>query len=136
MTGMEPLGYLLVRVFTCGSWFFGGLHKCFHFNETAKEMGRRGIPLPKPMLVLVLAMEFVGCALLFANYYVWAAALAWTIFLIPATIIYHIPFMTLTPRRTIDVMQYRNFWKNLSMMGGLIAVMLLDPTRPDWLFGR
>jgi hypothetical protein len=25
------------------------------------------------------------------------------------------------------------FWKNVSIMGGLIALILLDPSRPDWL---
>lgn len=133
MTGVEPLAYLVARVFTCGSWLSAGLHKSMHFEETSRDMARRGIPLPKLSLAIVLTMEFVGTALVLANVYVWAACLAWALFLIPATIIYHIPFVT--PERTIDVQQYRHFWKNVSIFGGLVTLILLDPTRPAWLFG-
>ena len=52
--------------------------------------------------------------------------------LIPATILYHGNFFT--PEGKFDVIQYRMFFKNLSMLGGLIALILLDASRPEWLF--
>lgn len=133
MTGLEPLAYIVVRVLTCGIWMSGGIEKVLHFADTAKEMTRRGIPFSRPVLVLVIAMEYVGVALILSNLYVWATCLVWGAFLIPATIIYHAKFIT--PEGKLDVMQYRAFFKNVSILGGLIALLLLDPARPAWLLG-
>ena len=131
MTGVEPLAYLVVRVLTCGIWLSGGVEKVLHFGNTAKDMARRGIPLSRLTLVLVVAMEYVGVALILSNLYVWATCLVWGAFLIPATILYHAKFIT--PEGKLDVMQYRMFFKNVSLLGGLVALTLLDPTRPAWL---
>jgi len=38
-----------------------------------------------------------------------------------------------TPEGGFDFFQYTQVWKNMSMVGGLIALILLDPSRPDWL---
>lgn len=131
MTGMEALGYLAARVLTCGIWAAAGLHSLTHFEQTAMGMASRGIPASKPALVVVLAMKAVGIALLLANAYVWAVCLVWAAFLVPASYIYHRKFVT--PEGGIDFMQYVLFWKNVSLIGGLLALLLLDPSRPDWL---
>ena len=34
---------------------------------------------------------------------------------------------------TIDFLQWVMFWKNVSIAGGLIALILLDASRPAWL---
>ena len=44
---------------------------------------------------------------------------------------YHGRFVT--PAGGIDFVQYLLFWKNVSIMGGLVALILLDPARPAWL---
>lgn len=131
MIGVEALGYLAARFFTCAIWVAAGLHNAMHFEETAKDMARRGIPASKLALIIVLAMEAVGTVLLLANVYVWAVCLAWGAFLIPASYIYHRRFVT--PEGTFDLMQYVLFWKNVSMIGGLLALILLDASRPAWL---
>lgn len=43
---------------------------------------------------------------------------------------YHGRFVT---RSGVDFVQMLLFWKNVSIMGGLIALILLDRSRPDWL---
>ena len=55
----------------------------------------------------------------------------WMAFLFRATYFYHRQWMT--PEGGFDFFQYTQVWKNLSMVGGLIALILLDPSRPDWL---
>lgn len=131
MTGMEPLAYLAVRIFTCGSWIAAGLHAASHFDKIAEGIADHGIPLPRLVLPMVLLMEFGGAALLLADQYTWAVCLVWIAFLFLATYFYHRRWMT--PEGEFDAMQYVQFWKNVSMAGGLIAVILLDPSRPDWL---
>ena len=131
MIGIEAFAYLVARILTCGIWVAAGLHNVAHFKQTAQDMARRGIPASKLSLIVVLAMEAVGTVLVLANIYVWAVCLAWGAFLIPASYIYHRKWVT--PQVTFDMMQYILFWKNVSMFGGLIAVILLDPSRPAWL---
>jgi uncharacterized membrane protein YphA (DoxX/SURF4 family) len=131
MTGVEPLAYFAARVFTCGIWLSSGVHAAMHFEKTTQVMAGNGIRLPRLLLPVVLLMEFGGTALLLADRYAWAVCLVWIAFLFPATYFYHRKVMT--PEGEIDVFQFTQFWKNVSMVGGLIALILLDPARPAWL---
>ena len=129
MGSAEELAYLAARVLTCGIWIAAGLFKATHFQATVAEMAHHRIPWPRLVLPVVLALELVGSALLIVNLHLWAVALAWIAFMIPASFIYHW-FVT---ENKIDFVQYVLFWKNVSIAGGLIALVLLDPSRPAWL---
>lgn len=125
------LVYLLARILTCGIWIAAGAYKATHFEFTVADMGKKGVPLPGIMLPVVLAMELIGSVLLFINIGVWAVSVAWLIFLVPASWMYHGRFMV--KDGTIDFVQWILFWKNVSIAGGLFALILLDSSRPDWL---
>jgi putative oxidoreductase len=131
MSGAE-IAYFVARVFTCGIWIAAGLHKATHYEANIKEMGHLGVPLPRLVLPLVLILEIVGSAMLILDYGVWAASLAWLVFLVPASWLYHFRFMVHSG--TINFPQLVTGWKNVSIAGGLIALILLDSTRPPWLF--
>ena len=131
MTGAE-IAYLAARVLSCGIWIAAGLHKAAHYNRNIAEMTHLGVPLPRLVLPLVLVMEIAGAAMLIFDYYAWLAALAWLVFLVPASYIYHFRFMVRDG--TIEFGQFVTGWKNVSIAGGLIALILLDASRPAWLF--
>ena len=131
MSGAE-LVYLVARVLTCGIWVAAGLHKATHYRNNIVEMGHLGVPLPRLVLPLVLVLEMVGALLLVIDSYVWAVSIAWLVFLVPATWIYHFRFMM--KDGTIVFPQYVTAWKNVSIAGGLLALILLDASRPGWLF--
>jgi len=126
------IAYLVARVLTCGIWIAAGLHKAAHYEANIKEMAHLGVPLPRLVLPLVLILEIVGSAMLIFDYAVWAAAIAWLVFLVPASWIYHFRFMVQSG--TINFPQLVTGWKNVSIAGGLIALILLDASRPAWLF--
>jgi hypothetical protein len=63
---------------------------------------------------------------------VWFACLAWLVFLLPASWLYHFRFMVRSG--AINFPQLVTGWKNVSIAGGLIALILLDASRPVWLF--
>ena len=128
---MEELAYLAARVLSCGLWLTMGIYKITHFSESAEDMAQHGIPRARSLLPLVLVLMIAGSALVIANLYVWAVSLAWIAFLIPASFIYHGRMVGADGR--IDFFQLVLFWKNISMMGGLLALILLDPSRPAWL---
>jgi putative oxidoreductase len=131
MSGAE-IAYLAARVLTCGIWIAAGLHKAAHYEANIKEMGHLGVPVPRLVLPLVLLLEIVGSAMLIFDYGVWAASLAWLVFLVPASWLYHFRFMVQSG--TINFPQLVTGWKNVSIAGGLLALILLDTSRPPWLF--
>ena len=131
MSGAE-LAYLAARVLSCGIWVAAGLHKATHYRNNIVEMGHLGVPLPRLVLPLVLVLEMLGALLLVIDSYVWAVSIAWLVFLVPATWIYHFRFMM--KDGTIVFPQYVTAWKNVSIAGGLFALILLDASRPAWLF--
>jgi len=122
--------YLLIRVLSCGVWLFAGLYKAFHFTATAADMTNHRLPMARYLLPVVLTMEMGGCIMLVANIQVWAVALVWIAFTIPATMLYHWPIRV---AGTIVFPQLVQFSKNLCIIGGLLALMLLDPAKPAWL---
>jgi uncharacterized membrane protein YphA (DoxX/SURF4 family) len=131
MTSAEIV-YLLARLLTCGIWIAVGFYKATHVEHTVKEMAENDIPLPHIVLPFVIILELFGAALLIADLYVWAVVLAWLVFLVPASYLYHFRYMV--KQGTINFGQWVTFWKNVSIAGGLLAVLLLDTSRPAWLF--
>ena len=123
--------YLAARVLSRGLWLIVGVYKIAHFEKSAEDMAQHGVPYARAVLPLVLILLLGGSALVIADLYVWAVSLAWIAFLIPASFIYHGRFMAADG--SIDFFQLVLFWKNVSMMGGLLALILLDPARPAWL---
>jgi uncharacterized membrane protein YphA (DoxX/SURF4 family) len=131
MTG-AAIAYFAARVLTCGIWIAAGLHKAFHYRANLAEMAHLGVPVPRVVLPLVLVLEGAGSAMLIVDYGVWLACLAWLVFLVPASWLYHFKFMV--HGGTINFPQLVTGWKNVSIAGGLLALILLDATRPAWLF--
>jgi putative oxidoreductase len=131
MTGAE-LAYLVARVLTCGIWVAAGLHKATHYQNNIAEMGHLGVPLPRLVLPLVLVLEMVGATLMVMDRYVWLVSILWIAFMIPATWLYHLKFML--KDGTIVFPQFVTGFKNVSIAGGLLALILLDTSRPAWLF--
>jgi uncharacterized membrane protein YphA (DoxX/SURF4 family) len=132
MTSAE-IAYAAARVLTLGIWIPAALHKATHYGNNIAEIGHHGIPLPHVVLPAVLALEFVGAAMIVLDWYLWLACLAWLVFLVPASWIYHFRFMRRADG-SIDFPQFVTGWKNVSIAGGLIALILLDASRPAWLF--
>jgi uncharacterized membrane protein YphA (DoxX/SURF4 family) len=131
MTG-AALAYLAARLLTCGIWVPAALHKVTHYRANLVEMGHLGVPWPRVVLPCVLVLEFAGVALLIVDHYVWAVSIAWLIFLVPASWLYHFRFMV--QDGTINFPQFITGFKNVSIAGGLLALILLDTSRPAWLF--
>jgi uncharacterized membrane protein YphA (DoxX/SURF4 family) len=130
LTDSELL-YLLARILSCGIWIAAALYKATHFELTVREMGEHGIPFARAILPLVLLLELGGSVLLIIDFAVWLVAIAWLIFLVPASWIYHGRVMV--RNGTIDFVHWILFWKIVSIAGGLFALILLDSSRPAWL---
>ena len=122
--------FTLARLFSCGIWLLAGLFKLTHFKATTEDMASRGIPYQVFFLVLTLTLEMAGSALMLANAYVWLVALAWIAFIVIATPVYHGRFIV---DGKIFFPEFVQFSKNLSLIGGALALIALDPAKPVWL---
>jgi putative oxidoreductase len=122
--------FTLARIFACGIWLLAGLYKLTHFKGTTEDMASRGIPIPAFFLCITLAIELIGTALLMSNSLVWLVGLVWIGFVIIATPIYHGKFIR---EGVIFFPEFVQFSKNLSIIGGMLALMALDPNKPAWL---
>ncbi len=123
--------FTLARWLTCGIWAGAGLYKAFHYRQTIGEMTHNGVPFAKFLLIPVLVLELAGSVLLIANSHVWAVAVAWIAFILVATPFYH--FGWYTPDRKFVFPQMVQTTKNLSIMGGLLCLILLDPSTPAYI---
>lgn len=130
----EDIIFTLVRLLTCATFAGAGLYKLFHRPETIKEMTDNKVPFPALALWPVLAVELVGSVFLASNSYVWAVALAWIAFTVVATPFYHLRMYT--PDGQFIFPQLAQTIKNLNIVGGLLALILLDPATPPWLVSR
>lgn len=127
------LVYFVARLFTCGVWVAAGTYKAFHFKQTTVEMTHNHVPLSRYVLPFVLIMEFSGSLLIIANQYVWAVALTWIAFTIPASFLYHFTYYDKDGNFIFP--QMVQFSKNVSIIGGLLCLILLDLSKPQWLVG-
>lgn len=131
MTGPEG-AYLIARILISAVWVAAAVYRAAHIRQTLLEMRGLRIPLVRVLLPFVIVLEIAGAVCMLADYYVWAAAIVWLVLLVAASYVCHVRFMIRDG--VIDFTQYLAFWKNVSMAGGLIALILLDASRPEWLF--
>ena len=125
--------YLLIRLCTCGIWTASGIYEIFNYDHTAGRMAQHHVPASKYLLSLVIVMKLGGSLLVMSNHLVWAAALVWIAFTIPATLLYHSSFRD-ADGKFVQLQMTQSF-KNLSIIGGLLALIALDPDKPQWLLG-
>lgn len=121
----------VVRVLTCGIWLAAALFKIFNFQGFAEMLGKFNQPMPKAMATGVIIIELVGVILVLANMYVWAVAVVWIAFIIYGTYVEH--RRVILPEGGIDRAEYIHVFKNISLIGGLVALILLDPNMPQWM---
>jgi len=123
--------YFLARLCTCVLWAATGVYAAFHYRETTLKMAHNHVPWPKYLLVPVLVMKFGGSLMMITNQFVWAAALVWSAYLIPVSFLFHLPFYDEDGKFVFP--QMIQFSKNVSLIGGLLTLILLDPSKPQWL---
>ena len=137
MNNFNPAIHFIMRLLACGVWLSVGLHKSFNSDFHIAGLEAHGITiLPGVLLGLFILLEIGGSILVLMNKYVWAVCLGWICFIIPASFLYHTVWVgeyaagNYTGAPFYDM---ANFVKNVSIFGGIIALMFLDPNKPAWL---
>lgn len=128
---MENWIYLIARVATCGVWVGAGIYKAAHIRQTIAEMKHNNVPFAAAILPPVILLELTGSLAIVADFHVSVVAMAWVAFTIFATPFYH--FRWYGDDGGFNFPQMIQFTKNLSIIGGLLTLVLLDPSKPAWL---
>ncbi|WP_414754053.1 DoxX family protein [Anabaena sp. CCY 9910] len=106
---------LVARSFLAVIFIYTGVNKVFNFAQTSEFMAKAGLPIVGVLLVFTIAFQILGGLSIILGYKAEIGAILLIIFLIPATIVFHNPFA--------DPSQFNNFFKNLSIIGGLLLIL-------------
>jgi len=117
---------LVGRILLAVIFIKSGWGKIGGFEQTAGMMATKGLPFPEVLLVVTILVEIGAGLLLAIGYKARWAALAFAIWLIPVTLVFH-KFWGI-PADQVQ-MQSINFYKNVAILGGMLMVFAFGPGR-------
>ncbi len=110
---------LLVLIFITS-----GFGKITGFEGTIGYIASKGLPLPALGVIIAIIVEVGGGILLAIGYKARWAALALAIFTLAAAILFHDYWAVEGAQK---MAQQINFWKNISITGGMLMVFAFGP---------
>ena len=113
-----------LRVLLAQVFIVSGFGKLKAFTATASFMANLGIPASQTMLVLTIALELGGGALLVLGWQARWLAIAFFGFTFITAVVVH-PFWSAEAQSVGG--QLNNFMKNLAIMGGMLYVVIHGP---------
>ncbi|MEP6997842.1 MAG: DoxX family protein [Betaproteobacteria bacterium] len=117
---------LLGRALLAAIFVYSGFGKITAFQDSVGYVAAAGLPMPQVMILLAIVVEFVGGLALLIGFRARWAALAFVIFLIVITPIFH----NFWSAPSAEVMsQQGNFIKNIAIIGGMLMMMAFGPGR-------
>jgi putative oxidoreductase len=117
---------LLGRILLALIFITSGFGKITGFEGTVGYIASKGLPLPQLGAIVAIIVEMGGSILLVIGYKARWAALALAIFTLAAAIFFHNYWAVEAAEK---MGQQINFWKNISMAGGMLMVFAHGPGR-------
>ena len=125
-TSAQDVAALVGRILLAAIFIKSGFGKITGFEGTVGYIASKGLPLPQIGAIVAILVELGGGILLAVGFKARWAALAIAIFTLAAGIIFHNYWAVDAAQR---MGQEINFWKNVSMTGGLLMVYAFGPGR-------
>jgi putative oxidoreductase len=120
----NPLILFAGRTLMALLFLFAGIRKIMYYSGTAGYFAHIGLPAPHILLPLVILIEVGGSAMLIAGWKVRYAALTLAAFSLLAGFAGH-QFWAADAASYNN--QFYNFWKNVSIVGGLLYIASIGP---------
>jgi putative oxidoreductase len=118
---LDRFGPLIGRCLLGLIFIVAGWGKIMAYSGTAGYMASKGMPLVPLLLPLTILLE-LGCGLMLVlGWHARWAALAFFLFIIPTTLIFH--NFWAVPHAQVQN-QMNNFLKNIAIMGGMLYVIV------------
>ena len=115
---------LIGRILLALIFVNAGFHKIGGFEGTVGAIASKGLPMPQVLAALTVALELLGGILLIAGYKVRWVAIAFVLWLIPTTFLFH-KFWGIDAAQVQN--QMNHFMKNVSIMGGMLLLVAFGP---------
>ncbi|MBI1899471.1 MAG: DoxX family protein [Acidobacteria bacterium] len=114
----HPLARFLVAMI----FLMSGFSKITGLDANVAYAASAGLPMPEVAIVIAAIVELAGGALLLLGWHTRWAAAALFIYMIPATVAFHLmPALTDPAQQQMQIIQVL---KNLAIMGGLLKFWL------------
>lgn len=126
MNTNRDIAALVARILLSVMFIYSGFGKIGGFDGLVGYIASKGMPLPQLMAIGAILVELGGGLLLLVGFKARWAALAFFLFLIPTTVIFH-NFWSAPPEQVMA--QQTNFLKNVTIMGGMLMVWAFGPGR-------
>ena len=117
---------LLARVLLMALFLMSGWHKLTNFSATVSYMSFVGAPVPRISARVAVVMEFFVAILLIVGVFVRPLALMYFMFTLATALIGHHYWTLDRPEREANKI---NFYKNLSIMAGVLLLAVSGPGR-------
>jgi putative oxidoreductase len=117
---------LVGRILLAALFIISGFGKIGGFEDTAGYIASKGLPMPQVLAALTILVELGGGILLAVGFKARWAALAIAVFTLLAAVLFH-NFWTVTGEARMG--EFNNFWKNISLVGGMLMVVAFGPGR-------
>ena len=115
---------LIGRILLALIFVNAGFHKIGGFEGTVGAIASKGLPMPQVLAALTVALELLGGILLIVGYKVRWVAIAFFLWLIPTTFLFH-KFWGIDSAQVQN--QMNHFMKNVSIMGGMLLLVAFGP---------
>jgi len=115
---------LIGRIALAAIFIKSGYGKIGNFDGTVAYITNAGLPLPQVGAVVAIVVELVGGIALAIGFKTRWAALAIAIFTLAAAFFFHNYWAMAADKQ---LAQSINFWKNLSIFGGMLIVCAFGP---------
>ena len=123
-TSTQNAAALVGRILLAVIFITSGFSKITGFEGTVGYIASKGLPLPQVGAALAIAVELGGGILLAIGFKARWAALAIAIFTLLAGVLFH-DFWNADAAAKMN--QTANFWKNVSIAGGMLMVYAFGP---------
>jgi putative oxidoreductase len=125
-TNLQHVVALIGRIALAAVFIFEGIHKLTSLDATAAYMARGGLPMVTVLLALSILVELGGGLAIAVGWKARWAAAAIAVFIVPVTLVFHVPFVTDAQAGAMQTMQSL---KNLSIFGGMLLLVAFGPGR-------
>jgi putative oxidoreductase len=126
MNTNRDIAALVARILLSLMFIYSGFGKITGFEGTVGYIASKGLPLPQLMAIVAILCELGGGVLLLIGYKARWAALALAIFTLAAAILFHNYWAVEAAQK---MAQQINFWKNISITGGMLVAFAFGPGR-------
>lgn len=118
------LALAIARILIAHIFLVSAVLKVTGFAGTVGFMASKGLPAPQLLLVVTIAIEMICSLMVITGWRTREAALILLLWMLPVTFVFH-RFWSVVAAQVVP--QATHFMKNLSMMGGLLALFVNGP---------